>query len=52
MKALVWATGPSERKNSVALSEIDRNLLERCLQRKPRAWEDLSIDFSAWSCTW
>jgi len=22
------------------LSEIDRNLLERCLQRKPRAWED------------
>jgi RNA polymerase sigma-70 factor (ECF subfamily) len=25
---------------AVALSEIDRNLLERCLQRKPRAWED------------
>jgi RNA polymerase sigma-70 factor, ECF subfamily len=24
----------------VALSEIDRNLLERCLQGKPRAWED------------
>jgi RNA polymerase sigma-70 factor, ECF subfamily len=24
----------------VALAEIDRNLLERCLQRKPRAWED------------
>jgi len=24
----------------VALSEIDRNLLERCLQRKSRAWED------------
>jgi len=24
----------------VALSEIDRNLLDRCLQRKPRAWED------------
>jgi len=24
----------------VALSEIDRNLLERCLQKKPRAWED------------
>jgi RNA polymerase sigma-70 factor, ECF subfamily len=24
----------------VALSEIDRNLLERCLNRKPRAWED------------
>jgi RNA polymerase sigma-70 factor, ECF subfamily len=28
------------RNDSVALSEIDRNLLERCLQRKPRAWED------------
>ena len=24
----------------MALSEIDRNLLERCLDRKPRAWED------------
>jgi RNA polymerase sigma-70 factor (ECF subfamily) len=24
----------------VALSEIDRNLLQRCLTRKPRAWED------------
>jgi RNA polymerase sigma-70 factor, ECF subfamily len=24
----------------VALSEIDRNLLERCVERKPRAWED------------
>jgi RNA polymerase sigma-70 factor (ECF subfamily) len=24
----------------VALSEIDRSLLERCLARKPRAWED------------
>lgn len=24
----------------MVLSEIDRNLLERCLQRKPRAWED------------
>lgn len=24
----------------MALFEIDRNLLERCLQRKPRAWED------------
>ena len=22
------------------LSEIDRNLLERCIQKKPRAWED------------
>ncbi len=26
--------------NRVALSEIDRNLLDRCLQQKPRAWED------------
>jgi len=25
---------------SVALSEIDCNLLQRCLARKPRAWED------------
>jgi len=24
----------------VALSEIDRNLLDRCLQRKSRSWED------------
>ncbi len=24
----------------MALSEIDRNLLERCLARKPRAWEE------------
>jgi RNA polymerase sigma-70 factor (ECF subfamily) len=24
----------------VALSELDRNVLQRCLQRKPRAWED------------
>jgi len=24
----------------VALSEIDRNLLDRCLEDKPRAWED------------
>ncbi len=24
----------------MGLSEIDRTLLERCLQRKPRAWED------------
>ncbi len=24
----------------MALSEIDRNLLERCVSRKPRAWED------------
>lgn len=24
----------------MGLSEIDRNLLDRCIQRKPRAWED------------
>jgi RNA polymerase sigma-70 factor (ECF subfamily) len=24
----------------VALSELDRNLLSQCLERKPRAWED------------
>jgi RNA polymerase sigma-70 factor, ECF subfamily len=24
----------------VVLTEIDRDLLERCIQRKPRAWED------------
>lgn len=24
----------------MALSEVDRNLLDRCLHRKPRAWED------------
>ena len=28
------------RGNTVALSEIDRDLLERCIERKPRAWED------------
>jgi RNA polymerase sigma-70 factor (ECF subfamily) len=28
------------KEYSVGLSEIDRNLLQRCLQRKPRAWED------------
>jgi RNA polymerase sigma-70 factor (ECF subfamily) len=33
--------GPTIRGyTSVALSEIDRNLLQRCLQHKPRAWED------------
>ena len=26
--------------DGVGLSEIDRNLLERCLQKKSRAWED------------
>jgi RNA polymerase sigma-70 factor (ECF subfamily) len=27
-------------EDALVLSEIDRNLLERCLERKPRAWED------------
>ena len=30
----------TEGTDSVALSEIDRNLLDRCLHNKPRAWED------------
>lgn len=30
----------SRRHSRVALSEIDRSLLQRCLARKPRAWED------------
>ena len=29
----------------MALSEIDRSLLDRCLQRKPRAWEDFDDRF-------
>ncbi len=29
-----------EGTDSVALSEIDRNLLQRCLDKRPRAWED------------
>ena len=35
-------TASADRKgiDSVALSEIDRNLLERCIECKPRAWED------------
>ena len=31
---------PYQEEDGVALSEIDRNLLERCLHGKPRAWED------------
>jgi RNA polymerase sigma-70 factor, ECF subfamily len=31
---------PSQKEVGVALSEIDRSLLERCLQARPRAWED------------
>ncbi len=30
----------------MALSDIDRNLLERCLERKPRAWEDFVDRFT------
>ena len=38
------SSGPARAEidgiGAVALSEIDRNLLERCLGRKSRAWED------------
>jgi RNA polymerase sigma-70 factor (ECF subfamily) len=38
---LFWlASAESRGLCPVALSEIDRNLLERCLERKSRAWED------------
>ena len=30
----------------MALSDIDRNLLDRCLSRKPRAWEDFVDRFT------
>ncbi len=30
----------------MALSDIDRNLLDRCLARKPRAWEDFVDRFT------
>jgi RNA polymerase sigma-70 factor (ECF subfamily) len=33
-------SGLSWETHAVALSEIDRNLLSRCLARKPRAWDD------------
>ncbi len=33
-------SGHHEGIHCVGLSEIDRNLLERCLGQKPRAWED------------
>jgi len=38
----IWRRRPIVAPGKVAavLSEIDRNLLERCLQRKVRAWED------------
>ena len=35
----------------VALSEIDRSLLDRCLNRKPRAWEDFVDRFMGWWST-
>lgn len=34
-----WMDRPLLKVASVALSEIDRNLLQRCLARQPRAWE-------------
>lgn len=34
------ASRKSQRSEIVVLTEIDRGLLERCLNRKPRAWED------------
>ena len=38
------SSGPARAETdgigAVALSEIDRNLLERCLERRSRAWED------------
>jgi RNA polymerase sigma-70 factor (ECF subfamily) len=39
LAVLKRATAPAEVAN-VVLSQLDRNLLERCLGRKPRAWED------------
>jgi RNA polymerase sigma-70 factor (ECF subfamily) len=33
-------TANNVRIDGVALSDIDRNLLKRCLHQKPRAWED------------
>ena len=40
LKSFTYLFSLEREENGVALSEIDRNLLERCLQRKPRAWED------------
>src|SRR5215831_8894345 len=39
------ASVPS-RSAPVALSDIDRNLLDRCLNGKPRAWEDFVDRFT------
>ncbi len=33
-------SSPTAKVVSVALSEIDRSLLQRCLNRQPRSWED------------
>jgi len=35
-----WGEKLTDRVAAVVFSEIDRHLLERCLGRKPRAWED------------
>jgi len=37
---LAPTTSASEEEQAVSLSEIDRSLLERCVERKPRAWEN------------
>lgn len=34
------ASAGAARRTSVALSDLDRDLLQRCLARGPRAWED------------
>jgi RNA polymerase sigma-70 factor, ECF subfamily len=35
-----WGCGALEGIQAVALSDVDRKLLQRCLNHKPRAWED------------
>jgi RNA polymerase sigma-70 factor (ECF subfamily) len=37
---IALASRHRDEVHTVALSEIDRNLLDRCLNRKPRGWED------------
>jgi RNA polymerase sigma-70 factor (ECF subfamily) len=38
--AAVAGSSQHARASSVAFSDIDRQLLQRCLSRQPRAWED------------
>ena len=40
MRSAIKGSCSYQGTDSVGLSEIDRNLLDRCLQKKPRAWED------------